>query len=183
MSYPVHTPETAPESARATLEGAAKAYGFVPNLLGVMAEAPALVQAYTAVSRLFEQTSLTPTERQVVLLTVSAHNGCTYCVAAHSVIAGMQQVPAAVIEALRDGQPIADARLEALRRFTAEVVQSRGWPAEAALRAFADAGYTRAQVLEVVLGVGFKTLSNYTNHIAQTPVDAAFAKAEWTAKT
>ena len=179
MSYPVHTVETAPAAARETLSAAQKAYGFLPNLLGVMAEAPALVKGYTTLSRIFDESSFSPAERQVVLLTVSHDNGCTYCVAAHSVIAGMQKVPEAVVQAIRSNQPIPDARLEALRRYTSVIVTKRGWPTEADIAAFEAAGYTRQQALEVVLGVGLKTLSNYMNHVAQTPLDQAFAKAEW----
>lgn len=179
MTYPVHTLETAPEAARDTLAGAKKAYGFVPNLLGVMAAAPALVKAYTTLSRIFDETSFSPAERQVVLLTVSLENGCEYCVAAHSVIAGMQKVPGDVVEAIRNDRPIADPKLEALRRFSAAVVEMRGWPSEGDTKAFLNAGYAKAQVLEVILGVGMKTLSNYTNHVAETPLDAAFAHAAW----
>lgn len=179
MSYPVHTIETAPEAARETLAAAKNAFGFVPNLLAVMADAPALVKGYTTLSRIFDETSFSAAERQVVLLTVSYENACTYCVAAHSVIAGMQQVPADVVHAIRTNRPIADGRLEALRRYTSSVVTNRGWPAETNTAAFEAAGYTRQQALEVVLGVGLKTLTNYMNHVAQTPLDQAFAKAEW----
>lgn len=179
MSYPVHTIETAPEPARETLNAARKAYGFVPNLLAVMAEAPALVKGYTTLSRIFEEASFSPAERQVVLLTASFENACTYCVAAHSVIAGMQKVPDDVIQAIRGNRPIPDARLEALRRYTAAVVAKRGWADAADTAAFEAVGYTRQQALEVVLGIGLKTLSNYMNHVAQTPLDAPFAKAEW----
>lgn len=179
MTYRIHTPETAPEGARESLTAAKKAFGFCPHLLGVMAEAPALLKAYLTVSRLFEETSFTPAERQVVLLTVSYENGCEYCVAAHTVIAKMQQVPPQVVAAIREGAPIADGKLEALRRYTAALVQTRGWPSPQDTGAFLDAGYTPANALEVVLGVGQKTLSNYTNHIAATPLDQAFAGAAW----
>ncbi|RMD64059.1 MAG: carboxymuconolactone decarboxylase family protein [Alphaproteobacteria bacterium] len=180
LDYPLHTPETAPEEARAILAEAEKGYGFLPNLLAVMAEAPALLKGYRTLMAVFDETSLSPIERQVVLLSVSAENECRYCVAAHSVIAAMQGVPDDVIQAIRNGRPIADSRLQALRRLSAAFVRRRGWPEEADIAAFLEAGYTRAQVLEVILGVGVKTLSNYTNHVAHTPLDAAFAKAEWT---
>lgn len=179
MSYPIHTIETAPEAARETLVAAKQAYGFLPNLLAVMADAPALVKGYTTLSRIFDETSFSPAERQVVLLTVSYENDCTYCVAAHSVIARMQKVPEDVVQAIRGNRPITDGRLEALRRYTSAVVTKRGWPAETDTTAFEAAGYTRQQALEVVLGVGVKTLSNYMNHVAHTPLDQAFAKAEW----
>jgi len=179
MSYRVHSIETAPEGARDDLAKACERYGFLPNLLGVMAEAPTLLRGYLGLMRLFEESSLTPTERQIVLLTVSHENVCTYCVAAHSVIAEIQKVPAEVIQAIRDDVPIPDPKLEALRRFARAVVIGRGHPGKAALDGFIAAGYSEANVLEVVLGVGVKTLSNYTNHIAETPLDAAFAPAKW----
>lgn len=179
MRYPIHTPETAPEAARDVLAAAKKGFGFVPNLLGTMAEAPALLKAYTTLSRLFDETSLSAAERQVVLLAASSENGCEYCVAAHSVIAAMQRVPADVVEAIRRDTPIADGKLEALRRFTTAVVRSRGWPSREDTAMFVAAGYGAQQVLEVVLGVGMKTLSNYTNHVAGTPLDQAFSAAAW----
>lgn len=180
MNYEIHDTESAPEAAKPTLTAAQQAYGFLPNLLGVMAEAPALLKGYATLSKIFEESSFTPAERQVVLLTTSYTNECGYCMAAHSAIAGMQKVPQEVIGALRDGAPIGDGKLEALRKFTASVVTTRGWPSQADLNAFLGAGYGRAQVLEVVLGVGIKTLSNYANHIAETPLDAAFKPLAWT---
>jgi uncharacterized peroxidase-related enzyme len=179
MTYTVHTVDSAPAAAKDILAGAKKGLGFVPNLYAVMAEAPALVKAYTTLSRIFDETSLSATERQIVLLTASYVNDCEYCIAAHSVIAGMQKVPGDVVQAIRAGRPIADKKLEALRRFAAAVVTSRGWPSDADTAELFSVGYGRQQVLEVVLGVGMKTLSNYANHIAETPLDQAFASAAW----
>ncbi len=179
MTYTIHTVETAPEAAKEALAAAGKGFGFVPNLLAVMAEVPALLTAYRTLIGLFDQTSLNASERQVVLLTASYENRCEYCVAAHSMIAKMQKVPDAVVAAIRDGRLIADSKLQALRAFTSAVVNSRGLPSDADTAAFFAAGYTRTQVLEVVLGVGIKTLSNYTNHVAETPLDQAFAPAAW----
>lgn len=179
MNYTVHTPDTAPQAAKETLDQVARAYGFLPNLIGLMAEAPALAKSYFHLAGLFEETSFSPTERQIVLLTTSYENACDYCVAAHTVIADMQKVPQPVVEAIRNGTPIADPKLELLRRFTAEVVTSRGRPSDELSHAFLAAGFSRAQILEVILGVGLKTISNYTNHIARTPVDRAFSGAVW----
>lgn len=179
MNYSIHTRETAPAEAKEILGNVEAKLGFVPNLLGTMAEAPALLKAYVTLSGLLEETSFNAVERQIALLAVSYQNSCHYCMAAHSVIARMQNVPESVIAALRDGEPIDDSRLEALRQFTAAVVASRGRPADDATGAFLAAGYGRRQVLEVVLAVGLKTLSNYANHIAGIPLDAAFASAAW----
>lgn len=179
--FPYHTQDTAPVDARPLLEGAKKKYGMIPNLYAKMAEAPALLQAYLQIAELFARSGLTPVEQQVVLLTVSRVNGCGYCVGAHSVLADMGGVPAEVTDAIRTDAPIADARLEALRRFTARLVEARGWLPEADVAAFLTAGYTSANVLDVVLGVGQKTLSNYTNHLVGTELDAAFAGRAWQA--
>ncbi|MDE1900991.1 MAG: carboxymuconolactone decarboxylase family protein [Alphaproteobacteria bacterium] len=180
MTYPVHTETTAPENARAILAQAKGKFGFIPNLLGTMANAPALLKSYLTLAQIFEETSLTPTEQQIVLLAASYSNGCTYCIAAHTVIAGMKNVPAEVVASLRNNKPIKDAKLEALRLFAFDVTEKRGHPSEESLKRFLAAGYTPVQVLEVVLGVGFKTLSNYTNHLTKTQLDSAFSNAIWT---
>ena len=175
----IHTPDTAPADSAAILENTAKALGFVPNLFGTFAEAPATLEAYQTLGGLFDRTSFNATERQVVLLAASRSNDCRYCLAAHSVIAGMQNVPRDVVDAIRDDQPIADPRLEALRQFTVAVVENRGWLDAEQLENFTSAGYGNQQILEVILGVAMKTISNYTNHVAATPVDAAFASETW----
>jgi len=164
--FTIHTVESAPGDARDTLAGAQKAFGFVPKLLGTMAGSPALLKAYLTLTRLFDETSLSASERQVVLLAVSATNGCEYCLAAHTAIASMQRVPAAVIAAAREGRTIDDARLEALRLVATAVTARRGHPTDQEVEAFRAAGYSDQQVLDVL-----------TNHIAGTPVDAVFAGA------
>jgi uncharacterized peroxidase-related enzyme len=179
MNYPVNTIETAPESARPTLAAAQKGFGFLPNLLAVMSTAPALLEGYLTLSRIFDSSSLSPTERQVVLLAVSRENGCAYCMSVHTAIAGMQKVPSDVVAAIRGDTAIQDAKLEALRRFASSVARERGWVSEAETAAFQAAGYGPQQVLEVVLGVGLKTISNYTTHIAKTPLDTAFLSVQW----
>lgn len=171
--------KTAPQAVREVLAQVRKKFGFVPNLLGNMANAPSLLKAYLAVSTLFDESSLTPTERQVVLLAASAKNNCGYCVAAHTAIAAMQKVSQDAVDAARNRRPIADAKLEALRRFAEETVETRGWPSEATRKRFSDAGYSPSQALEVVLGIGMKTLSNYTNHLTGTALDEPFAPAAW----
>jgi len=183
MSYlPVHAIETAPVGSKAALEGATKAFGFLPNLTATFAESPAMVEAYGVLAGHFEKTDLTPTERQIVLLTTSRENGCTYCMAAHSTISQMQKVPADVLEALRNDTAIADPKLQALQAFTARVHETRGNVTEADLEAFLAAGYTKGNILDVILGAGLKTLSNYTNHIAETPLDGVFQANAWAPK-
>jgi len=178
--FQIHSILTANATAKTLLEGSLKKYGFVPNLHGGLAEAPAALNAYIELTALFDQTSFSPTERQVILLAISVENHCTYCVAAHSMIAKhMVKADPAIVEALRNGKPLPDAKLDALASFTRAVVKKRGVVCGQTLDKFITAGYSRAQVLEVVLGVAFKTLSNYTNHIIDTPLDAAFQAEAW----
>lgn len=174
-----HTIDSAPQGSQAILKGAQAQLGFVPNLYATFAESPALLSAYATLGGLLDKSSLTPTEVQVVLMTNNRLNGCTYCMAAHTTISQGQGLDADVIDALRAGRPLADSKLEALRQFATVINETRGHPTAADLKAFTDAGYTAQTVLEVILGTAFKVLSNYTNHIADTPLDAAFAPNAW----
>lgn len=177
--FTVHTKQTAPKKSVQTLETAEKAFGFIPNLIGVLAESPAAAKGYLTLSGIFDESSLTATERQVVILTASRYNECHYCMAGHSVIADMQNVPQEVVDAIRNDQSIENVKLEALRQFTTQVVDKRGWVSEEDIQTFLQAGYNKQQIIEVILGVTFKTLSNYVNHVTQTPVDDAFASKTW----
>ncbi len=178
--FRVHNLDTAPEASRPHLEKAKGAFGTIPNLFGVFAESPALLEGYLQLAEILERSSdFDATEKQIVLLTTSFENGCDYCMAAHSTISKAQGVDDQVVSALRSGSELADPRHEALRSFTRTVVRERGWVPPAAVEAFLAAGYGQRHMLEVVLGVGMKTLSNFTNHLAQTPLDAAFSSQAW----
>lgn len=177
--FETHTIETAPEGSQPLLEKIQSAYGFVPNLMGTMAESPALLEAYMTLSRLFAGSSLNETERQIIAMSNNRLNGCVYCMGAHSVIAKKNGVPDEIIASLRTGTPLADAKLEALRLFAIEMNESRGWPEEGAIETLIAAGYTRQTVMEVVLGTAYKVLSNYTNHIAETELDGVFTSGKW----
>mgnify|MGYP003382060327 CR=1 FL=1 len=177
--FTVHNIESAPADSKPLLEKSKKAYGMVPNLHAVMAESPALLEAYQAVAGIFGKTNLSETERQIIAMTNNRLNGCTYCMAAHTSIMQGAKVPEDVITSLRDGTPIADPKLEALRVFAEKVNVNRGWVEDEDIEALLAAGYTKQTVFDVIVGTAFKVLSNYTNHVAQTPLDKAFAKNEW----
>lgn len=179
MSYPANTIEAAPLAARPILTSTKSAMGFVPNLLAVMSNAPAVLEGYMTLAKILESTSLTATERQIVLLASSYENGCEYCMAVHTALAGMQKVPSDVVNAIRDGEKIADRKLEAIRSLAASITTTRGWPDDAVLTEFFSVGYGPQQVLEVILGVGLKTISNYTTHLAGTKLDDQFQAVAW----
>jgi uncharacterized peroxidase-related enzyme len=167
-----------PAGSRPLLEKVKKAFGFIPNLFAAFSNSPTLLEGYLGLDATYSRATLSPAERQLVLLTASVVNECAYCTAAHSTVAkGMLKVPAAVVTAVRAGQPVADAKLDALVNLTRELVLGRGHVATATLQSFLNAGYRNDQIGEVLIGVALKTLSNYTHHLSPVEIDSAF-KAE-----
>lgn len=127
-----------------------------------------------------EESGFTAAEQEGIFLTISRENGCHYCVAAHSVIAeNLSKVPPAVTDAIRDGTPIPHAKLAALSAFTRIRVESRGLPSRADVEPFLAAGYSERHILEIILAIAVKTLSNYANHLFHTPAEARFASRAW----
>lgn len=184
LSLPAKTLQDAQDSARTVLENSKKAMGMIPNMYANMANSPGLLSTYTdGYNRFRENSGFTPAEQEVVFLTISRHNGCTYCMAAHSMIAVKGSgVPDADLQALRDGTPLPDGKLKALSEFTQHLLESQGHPGEEAVKQFLSAGYQEQQILEIVLAMAVKLLSNYSNHLFDTPVDAAFADYSWPSK-
>jgi uncharacterized peroxidase-related enzyme len=179
VDFTFHTSESAPQDSRPLLEKAESKFGFLPNILAGMAEAPALLEAYMTLSGIFDKTSFSPAERQLILLTVSYENECHFCVAAHTGGAKKAQMDDKHIEALRGGQMLDDPKLETLRAFTRKVVTQRGWIDDSDVQKMLDAGYSKQNVLEVIVGVGLKTISNYTNHIIATPLNEQLEPLKW----
>lgn len=177
--FHVHTSETAPEASQASLAKAQKKFGNIPNLIGALAEAPIAAEAYLTLSELANRSSFTPTQRHVVWFTLNAYHNCEYCMAAHSAIAKSEKIDPRVVETARHVESYEDEQLEALRVFTWEVADGRGWVQPDAVDRFLSAGYTRQNVLEVVTILAHKVMSNYTNHLVETPLDEAFQPFAW----
>ncbi|GAA0297515.1 carboxymuconolactone decarboxylase family protein [Psychrosphaera haliotis] len=174
--------ESAPSESKPLLQKSIDAYGMLPNLHGVLASAPSALDAYQQMHELFVNTSFDAEELTVVWQGINVEHGCTYCVPAHTGIAHSMKVSQELIDALRNEQPLPSAKLQALLDMTLEIVRERGRVSEESLKAFYDAGYGERQVLEIILGVSQKVISNYTNHIANTPVDAPFQQFAWEKK-
>jgi uncharacterized peroxidase-related enzyme len=180
--FALHDTNTAPGASADILNGVQKAWGFVPNLHRVLAdESPAALEAYSTLWGIAEKTSFTPQERNIVYLAVTYENECTYCMAGHTNLSRMAKVDDGAIAAVREGRPIADPKLEALRQFAAKITRQRGFVSEADVAAFKAAGYDNRAVLDVLVLAATKLISNYTNHLPQTPNDAFMKGAEWSA--
>jgi uncharacterized peroxidase-related enzyme len=168
----IHTPESAPADAQDRVSGALKANGFLPNLIGVLANAPTALETYQVVGAINGRTSLSPAEREVVQITAATLNDCGFCVAGHTKLALKKlQMPENVVDALRSTEALSDPKLDALARFTVAVIEKKGQVSDDELDTFRAAGYTDQQALEVVLGVSLATLCNYANGLAQTPIN------------
>ena len=167
--FKLHENSTAPADSGEILNNVQKAWGFVPNLHRVLAESPAALEAYGTLWGIAEKTSFTPQERNIAYLAIIYENECTYCMAGHTNLSKMAKVEDSAITAVRDGKPIADAKLEALRQLAAKVTCQRGAVSEADVAAFKAVGYDNRAVLDVLVLAATKLISNYTNHLAQTP--------------
>ncbi|MDZ4307218.1 carboxymuconolactone decarboxylase family protein [Allopontixanthobacter sp.] len=181
-TLPLRTADDADPAVAGPLKDTQAKMGMVPNMYGAMANLPALLDTYShAYGKFRAEAGFTPVEQEVVFLAISRANGCHYCMAAHSFVGDMMtKVPAEVTDAIRDGRPVGDAKLEALRAFAHIMTESRGNPSPAEARAFLDAGFTETHILGIILALSAKVISNYTNHIFHTELDPAFAGRAWT---
>ena len=180
-TLPLKTADNAEPEAKVLLEAAQKKMGFVPNMYKAMANSSGLLNTYIQGYDAFRANSgFSPAQQEVILLAISRTNGCEYCMAAHSFLAGaISGVPEDVTAAIRDGAPVPETKLSALSNFTQLMVTKRGLPDREEVEAFLSAGYEEKDILEIILAIAVKTISNYTNHIFHTEVDEAFAKHTW----
>ena len=178
-NFKIHTLETVPAESKALAEASLKANGMLPNLHAVMAEAPGLFEGYQVLHKLFTESSFDAEQMTVVWQTINVEHECNYCVPAHTAIAGMMGVDSAITEALRNQTAMPTDKLQVLHETTLAMVRSRGNLSQDEITKFFDAGYTQRQLLEIVLGMAQKVMSNYTNHLAETPVDAPFQSFAW----
>lgn len=169
----------APQASLNQLETAKASFGYVPNLLGYMAESPAMLNSYVYLLQQIDQTDLTTTERQVVMLTVNRFHECRYCMAGHTRYAEAQGINMEVVNAIRDDLPLDNPKLTALRSFTLKMVEQRGVISQTLFSAFFDAGYSQQNALEVITLITFKTMSNYTNHLIGTELDGLSMAKQW----
>jgi uncharacterized peroxidase-related enzyme len=178
--FPDHTPESAPPAARPAMAATAKKFGgHVPAAVARLATSPELLNGFLKLTAIFDSTTLPALDREVLVMTVAARNGCHLCVAMHT--ATLQRLSASpeLVAALRAQSALPSPRLEALRKFVHTVMDTTGDVPPAELAAFTDAGYTARNALEVVLGIGTYTLSTFANRLTGAPLDDAFAEHAW----
>lgn len=177
-NFPIHDASTAsPDSAEA-LNWYQDNFGVVPNLAGVLAESPCLLVSYWQLqNNLLAHSTLDRQQINIVQTTVAHANACQYCVSGHTAFGKMEffNNTDEQLNAVREDKTFQDPKLEALRDFTLLVMRNQGRMANSQLNTFLEAGFTRAQALDVVACIAAKVMSNYANQLALTPIDEAFA--------
>jgi alkylhydroperoxidase family enzyme len=177
--YKIHDIESAPADSKPLLQNSLNAFGMLPNLHGVMAESPPTLEGYQRLHELAQKTAFSPEELTVVWQAINVEHACHYCVPAHTMIANMMNVAPDIIESLRQETALPSEKLNVLRETTLLLVRNRGAVKETDLAPFFEVGFTQQHVLEIVLIIAQKVMSNYINHLAQTPLDPPFLPFQW----
>jgi AhpD family alkylhydroperoxidase len=179
LAFPPLGPDSAPEAIRPVLAGSMRTFGFLPSPVARVAHSPVALKHLLAGFAAFDHTSLAPVEREVIAMSVAWENACRYCMSMHSAMLAGAPEHAETVAALRSGEPIPDARLEALRRYVQAIVRGRGRAPDDVQSALVEAGFTAAQALEIVLGIGVYLTSTLLNIVTRAELDAPFAAFSW----
>lgn len=151
-----------------------KALGFVPNLYAYFAKNETALGDYLTLQN--RKSTLRAKEREVINLVTSQINGCRYCQSAHTVLGKLNGFSDEQVLEIRKGTASFDPKLDALARFTAAVVQGRGHVEAEAKEAFFAAGYTESNMVDVVMVVGDKIISNYLHNLTGFEIDFPLAE-------
>ena len=170
--------ETAPAAARPLLEGVKQMLGSVPNLFRIAANSPATLEGYLGLNGALAKGSLKPQTRERIALAVAQFNGCDYCLSAHTYLGkNLAKLDDAEIEANRRGASN-DPQADAAVRFAVKLVRDRGQVTDADVSAVKMAGYSEAEIVEIVAHVALNTLTNYLNEAFGTPIDFPVVSAK-----
>jgi len=176
----IPTPATiadAPQQSQPLLEGVNKQLGSVPNMFRLVATSPSALEGYLAMSGALVKGALPAATRERIALAVAEVNGCDYCLSAHTYLGkNLAKLDDAEITANRNGASN-DIKADAAVRFAARVARLRGHIAEGDLSAVRAAGYTDAQVIEIVQHVALNTWTNYFNEVFKTDIDFPVVEA------
>jgi uncharacterized peroxidase-related enzyme len=163
--------EASPAAAQPLLQAVKKQLGVVPNLFRLLGNSPAALEGYLGLNGALAKGALEAPTRERIALAVAEVNGCGYCLSAHSYLGkNLAKLSDEEIAINRDGGST-DPKADAAVRFAVKVVNARGHVPDADIRDVKSAGYSDAQVVEIVLHVALNTLTNYVNEVAQTQID------------
>lgn len=168
-AFSVPTRDDVTPDNQAIFDNLKKTLGFVPNLYATFAHSPTALGTYLTLQN--AKSSLKPKEREVINLVVSQVNDCEYCLAAHTALGKMVGFTEAQILEIRRGRASFDPKLDGLARFVREVTEKRGHVSAATTDAFLAAGWSQANLVDAIMVVGDKSISNYLHGTTKIPVD------------
>ena len=172
-TFTVPTKAEVSESNQAIFDNLEKGLGFVPNLYAYYAKNETALGDYLALQN--RKSTLRAKEREVINLVTSQINGCRYCQSAHTVLGKMNGFTDEQVVELRKGTASFDSKLDALVKFTASVIHQKGKVSKEVKEKFFLAGYTEANLIDVVMVVGDKIISNYIHNLAGFEIDFPLA--------
>ncbi len=173
--FTIPTKAEVSETNQSLFDNLRKGLGFVPNLYAYFAKSETALGDYLTLQN--RKSSLRAKEREVINLVTSQINGCRYCQSAHTVIGKMNGFTDEQILEIRKGTASFDSKLDALVKFTASVVTNRGKATEESKNNFFAAGYNEANLIDVVIVVGDKIISNYIHNLTEFEIDFPIADA------
>jgi uncharacterized peroxidase-related enzyme len=170
----IPTPESitaAPEASRASLEAVNSLLGSVPNLFRIVANSPQTLEGYLGLNGALGKGSLDAQTRERIALAVAEINGCNYCLAAHQYLgSNLARLSAAEIVANRRGTS-GDEKAAVAVSFAVKITKNRGKVSDSDLETVHAAGYSDAEIVEIVGHVALNTLTNYINEVLGTEID------------
>jgi alkylhydroperoxidase family enzyme len=182
MTFPVHSIETAPAASRPSLEALRSAFGFLPNIAGVLANSSVLVGGLVGLFGQVHGGGFSEPQIQTVLLTNAVANRAAWPVAFHTFLAIDAGLDAADVDALREGGSPTNAALAALSTLARTLIDKRGRLDDQDIDAFLDSGFDRAQLLEVIAIVAASTITNYAANVGDPPLEPRFEPYAWRAR-
>lgn len=174
-NFAIPTREEVSENNQAIFDKLNKGLGMVPNLYAYFSKSETALGDYLTLQN--RKTSLRPKEKEVINLVVSQVNNCEYCLAAHTAIGKMNGFTDEQILEIRSGKAGFDSKLDALAKFTKDITINRGTPTTDALTALFEAGYTEAGLIDIIILIGDKMISNFIHGATKLPVDFPAAPA------
>jgi alkylhydroperoxidase family enzyme len=181
MAFPVHSAETAPEGSRTSLEALRSAFGFLPNIAGVLAASPILIGGLVSLFGQVHGGSFSEPQIQTVLLTNAVTNRATWAVAFHSFLAIQAGLDCVDVDTIRAGRSPSDAGLAALSTLARTLIDKRGHLDDHEASAFLVAGFDKRHLLEVIAIVAASTITNYGANIGDPPLEPQFQPYAWRA--
>lgn len=179
-NFPVHTVATAPERSKPAMQQLQSAFGMIPNIVGVMATSPVLLNSLVGLFGNVHGGSFTEAQVQIVLLTDAVTNASTWAVAFHTALALKEGIDPADVQAIREGGLPRDDKFAALSALARTMIEKRGRLDNQDVDRFIAAGFGKDHALEVIAIVAASTITKYTGSITKTPLDAPFQAHAWT---